>query len=113
MEKRQLVIVQWLDAWQDQENFTTAHGIKATHEPLPVQTIGWLIHEDEIGVSVANEQSTEDGHDVFRGRTFVPRLMIKSVTPFNLTKTRVKKVKDAEVTGEGKSSVLEGSGGVG
>lgn len=98
-EKRQLVIVQWLDAWQDQENFTTAHGIKTTHEPMPVSTIGWLILEDEVGVSVANEQSTQDGHDVFRGRTFIPRLMVKSVTPFNLTKPRVKK--NAEVTEEG------------
>lgn len=89
--KRQLVIVDWLDAWQDQDNFATAHGIAATHEPMPVQTIGWLIKEDDVGVSVANEQSTQDGHDVFRGRTFIPRAMIKSVTLFNLTKPRTKK----------------------
>jgi hypothetical protein len=87
MEK-QLVIVSWLDAWQDQENFSTAHGIRATHEPMPIDTIGWLIQDDEVGVSVVNEWSTQDGHDVFRGRTFVPRAMVKSVAPYKLTKPR-------------------------
>lgn len=86
--QRQLVIVEWLDAWQDQDNFATAHGITSTHAPMPVQTIGWLIHDDEVGVSVANEASTEDGSDVFRGRTFVPRAMIKSVTPYKIVKPR-------------------------
>jgi hypothetical protein len=92
--KRQLVVVDWLDAWQDQDNFATAHGIASTHEPMPVQTIGWLIQDDNVGVSVANEQSTQDGHDVFRGRTFVPRAMIKSVSPFNLTRPRIRKPKN-------------------
>lgn len=85
---RQLVVVEWLDAWQDQENFATAHGIAVTHAPLPVQTIGWLIQQDDVGVSVANEKSTQDGQDVFRGRTFVPAAMVKSVVPFNLSKPR-------------------------
>jgi hypothetical protein len=89
--KRELVIVEWLDAWQDQDNFATAHGIASTHGPMPIQTIGWLITDDAVGVSVACEQSTQDGQDVFRGRTFVPRAMVKSVTPFNLTKPRTKK----------------------
>lgn len=84
----QVVIVKWLDAWQDQENFTTAHGIKATHEPMPVETMGRLIQEDEVGISVANERSTQDGHDVFRGRTFIPRAMVQSVETFNLVRPR-------------------------
>lgn len=88
---RQLVVIEWLDAWADQENFATAHGILSTHEPMPVQTIGWLIQDDETGISVVNEQSTQDGHDVFRGRTFIPRAMIKIVTAYNLTKPRKKK----------------------
>lgn len=88
---RQLVIVRWLDAWQDQENFTTAHGIVATHAPLPVETLGWLIQDDDVGISVANEQSTSDGQAVFRGRTFIPRKMVESVSNFNLTKPRTRK----------------------
>ena len=85
---KQLVIVFWNDAWVDDDNFSTQHGIVSTRGPMPVQTIGWLIHDDDVGVSVANEQSVQDGHDVYRGRTFIPRAMIVSVSPFNLVKPR-------------------------
>lgn len=84
----QLVLITWADAWQDQENFSTAHGISTTHGPMIVETLGWLIQDDEVGISVVNERSTQDGKDVFRGRTFIPRAMVKSVAPFNLTKPR-------------------------
>jgi hypothetical protein len=90
---KQLVLVEWADAWQDQENFSTAHGIASTHGPLIVNTLGWIIQDDEVGISVVNERSTADGHDTFRGRTFVPRAMIKKVTQFNLTKPRQAKPK--------------------
>lgn len=88
---RQFVEVQWDDAWQDQENFATAHGIAVTHAPMLVKTRGWLIQDDEVGISVANEQSSQDGQDVFRGRTFIPRAMVKGVTPFNLTRPKTKR----------------------
>lgn len=91
-EKRQLVVVTWDDAWQDQENFSTAHGIRATHAPMKVETLGYLIVDDEGGVSVANEHSVQDGTDVYRGRTFVPRAMIRSVVNYSLTKSRSKPI---------------------
>lgn len=87
----QLVVVVWDDAWQDQDNFATEHGVRATHTAMPVQTIGWLIVDDATGVSVANERSTDAGSEVYRGRTFVPRAMVRSVTPFKLTRPRKKK----------------------
>lgn len=90
-DKYQFVQVLWLDAWQDQENFASAHGIRATHEPMPVETIGWLVVNDEVGISVANERTMQDGVDMFRGRTLIPRAMVKSVTPYNLTKPRSKR----------------------
>ena len=93
MRDRQRVIVVWDDAWQDQENFTTAHGIRATHAPMVVQTEGMLLQDDEIGISVANERSSQDGQDVFRGRTFIPRAMIRSVEFCNLVKVRKPKPK--------------------
>ena len=86
--KHALVVVEWLDAWQDQENFATAHGIAATHSPMAVETLGWIIQDDALGVSVVNERSTQDGAPVFRGRTFIPRAMVKTVTPYTLTKPR-------------------------
>lgn len=97
---RQLVIVKWDDAWQDQENFSTAHGIISTHGPMPVETLGWVIQDDEEGISVVNEQSTQDGHDVYRGRTFIPRKMIRSVTPYNLIKPRKPKPKPEQPSPE-------------
>lgn len=86
---KQLVLIEWDDAWQDSDNFATAHGITATHKPLVVQTLGWVIQDDEVGISVVNEQSNEDG-ETYRGRTFIPRAMIRKVTPFNLSKPRKK-----------------------
>lgn len=93
----QLVLIEWNDAWQDQENFATVHGVKQTHEPLLVRTLGWVLVDDATGVSLANERSSADGKDTYRGRSFIPRAMIITVTPFNITKTRVKKVKEAVV----------------
>ena len=84
----QLVLVVWDDAWQDHDNFATQHGIQQTHQPLAVQTLGWLLVDDETGMSVANERSTEDGKTIYRGRTFVPRPMIRSITPFKMIKPR-------------------------
>lgn len=87
-----LVLVEWLDAWADTDNFATQHGITQTHHAMPVTTLGWLMVDDDAGVSVANERSTENGSDVFRGRTFIPRAMVTKVTPFKMTKPR--KVKE-------------------
>jgi len=87
----QLVVVSWNDAWADTDNFTTLHGIQQTHKPMAVQTIGWILQDDVLGVSLANECSADaSGTETFRGRTFVPRAMIQSVTPFKLTKPRKK-----------------------
>lgn len=85
----ELVEVNWLDAWQDQENFQTTHGVALTHGPMEVTTIGWLIKDDEVGVSIANEKSVQDdGEIVYRGRTFIPKGMLTSVIPFKLAKPR-------------------------
>jgi hypothetical protein len=90
------VMVKWDDAWQDQDNFSTAHGITATHGPMLIETIGWLIQDDDLGISVVNERSNQDGHDVFRGRTFIPRAMVRQVIPFNLTRPRKIKLNSPE-----------------
>lgn len=86
--KHRLVVVEWDDAWQDQENFASAHGISLTHHPMAVRTLGWLVQEDEAGVSIVNEKSEQDGSEVYRGRTFIPRAMVRVVTDFKLTVPR-------------------------
>ena len=94
----QFVEVTWSDAWADDDNFATAHGLALTHKPMEVKTRGWLILDNEIGVSVANEESrTEDDAAVFRGRTFIPRAMVKSVVPYRLAAVRKSKKNAVEV----------------
>lgn len=88
----QFVEVIWHDAWVDDDNFATAHGLALTHKPMVVKTRGWLIVDDKEGVSVAAEESaTEDDGKVFRGRTFIPRAMIQSVTPYRLVAVKPRK----------------------
>jgi hypothetical protein len=77
-----LVVVEWMDAWT-LETPTTANGPFA-HEPEKVTTIGWLLKDDEIGVQLANEFYD----DSYRGRTFIPRAMVRSVTHHVLAKPR-------------------------
>lgn len=87
--KLPLVEVVWKDAWVRAEESITLADVKASHKPAIVHTLGWLLLDDEEGVSLANEYF----EDAYRGRTFIYRPMIISVTPFSLTKVRTKRAK--------------------
>src|SRR5947207_2861974 len=80
--KAPLVVVEWDDAWTN-EMGVTLEDARASHKPMPVRTIGWLLIDDEVGVSLANEYF-DDGS--FRGRTFILRCMVRSVTKHTLAK---------------------------
>lgn len=84
-----LVIVQWDDAWTN-EMGVTVEDVRSSHKPMPVQTIGWLLLDDEVGVSLANEHF-DDGS--YRGRTFILRSMVRAMTHHTLVKPRQKKPK--------------------
>ncbi len=88
---KHLVLVEWNDAWADTDGFATLHGVQQTHHPMLVQTLGWLLQDDETGISLVNEQSTADGQQTYRGRTFIPRAMVVDVHLFKLTKQRLPK----------------------
>lgn len=90
----QLVIVVWDDAWADGTDSIGEADYDAKHRPTVMQTIGWLLRDDDKGVSVFNERCLDKGEEVYRSRTFIPRAMIKSCTPFSLTKPRKKKLLD-------------------
>ncbi len=81
--KLPLVVVEWLDAWT-KEDGVTLDDAKTNHAPTLVTTIGWCLLRDEAGIQLANEYFD----DTYRGRTFVPAGMIKSVTPFKLARPR-------------------------
>jgi hypothetical protein len=73
-----LVIVEWLDAWTN-ELGVTVEDVGASHKPMRVQTIGWLLKDDEVGVSLASEHF-DDGS--YRDRTFIFRPMVVRVILF-------------------------------
>lgn len=75
-DKLPLVLVHWKDAWTN-ELGVTVEDVGASHKSMDVHTLGWLLKDDEIGVSLANEYFD----DQYRGRTFIPRGMVVSVVP--------------------------------
>ena len=75
-----LVIVRWNDAHAGgHEQYDSA---SVPHAPIVIETVGWLLRDDETGVSVASEL-LDSGN--YRSYTFVPRGMvippIKEVLP--------------------------------
>jgi hypothetical protein len=49
------------------------------HKPCVMFTRGWLVKEDDTGVSVACERYQEEGQWCYRGSTFVPAGMVVKV----------------------------------
>ena len=90
MDKPQypIVIVEWNDAWLEGTEFVTMDGIKDSHAPWVVQTMGWMLQDDDKGISIANERVVVDDRERFRGRTFIPRQMVVSVEPVKKPRKR-------------------------
>src|SRR5687767_7198376 len=86
-----LVIAVWEDAHTSGIELVTVDSVKDNHHPEVMQTVGWLIRDDEKGISIANERCTDNGEDYYRGHTFILRSLIRSVTPFTLSRPRKKK----------------------
>lgn len=91
MSEPQFVIVKWLDAWGEETSEATVANAHEAHRAVPMETAGWLLRQDETGVSIFCERCTEKAEYVYRGRTFIPTGMIVSVTPYKLSKPRAKK----------------------
>jgi hypothetical protein len=72
-----LVCVMWDDAWGSKEDEVTLEDVGLSHKPTIVTTVGWLVHQDDAGLSIFNEKY----ENKFRGRTFIPAALVKSVTP--------------------------------
>ena len=68
-----LVLVRWHDAWFDNDPPATGY-----HTTFPVQTVGWLIHQDEQRTSVASEVLPHD--EGFRAITHIPESSIIDIT---------------------------------
>lgn len=86
------VIVDWKDAWTQSYDEATLSNVADEHRPMPMQSVGWLLHEDEAGVSIFNERCMERKEPEYRGRTFIPRGMIQTITEYKLVKPRKPKL---------------------
>lgn len=84
-----LVQVTWHDAWVGTTEMETIQDAKLKHKPALMATVGWLLIDDEAGVSVANERCPEE--DSYRGRTFIPRALIVSIEAILAPKMRKKR----------------------
>lgn len=88
----QLAVVVWEDAWADGGDSVTILDAHEKHRATIMQTLGWVLADDEKGVSLFNERCLDKGEETYRSRTFIPRSLIRSNTPMNLTAPRKKKV---------------------
>ena len=81
-----LVRVTWADAWIRAEEPVTLADVAVSHKPLIIHTLGYLLKEDETGISIANEYYDEDL--TYRGRTFIPHAMVLTIERQDRTKPR-------------------------
>jgi hypothetical protein len=86
-----LAVIVWDDAWSAGIEILTAKEVQEKHQPSVMQTLGWVLVDDPAGLSIANERCLDKGDECYRGHTFVPKSLIKSVTPFKLSTPRKSK----------------------
>jgi hypothetical protein len=73
MPRPTIAVIDWLDA-----SFTD--GPLALHDVKPLirlQTVGWLIHEDGVSITVAQERAEEDGR--YRAVQSIPKVNVVRV----------------------------------
>ena len=76
---KHLVCVHWLDA--DASSPSEAfYENEIKHRTTPMETYGLLMRQDDDGITLMTEfYQEDDGKSVYRGRTFIPASLIKSI----------------------------------
>lgn len=99
--------IRWRDPCSPEA--TTVVNIKdlsGVHGPMIIETLGWVLRDDDVGISVANED-VGGGH--YRGMTFIDKTLVVSNEPMVPIRARVKKQK-ASSTKEEASEGVKGEG---
>lgn len=91
------VMVIWDDAWSDSVGTATTKDAKDLHRAAKYETRGWLLVDDEDGLSVFPERCLDDGEATYRGRTFIPKSLVRAVTHVTLSAPRTRKPRHAKV----------------
>lgn len=76
-----LAAVSWNDAWADAHDTVAPTDLDEKHKPTVMKTVGWILRDDEAGISLFNERCLDAGDTSYRSRTFIPRMMVISVEP--------------------------------
>lgn len=74
-----VVSIEWEDAWTESAQYYTFDSI-AEAESCICQSVGFLIRNDEVGVTIARE-GAPDGR--FRGIQHIPRSMVRAARILN------------------------------
>ncbi len=89
-------VVTWRDAHSNFDSMSVADARQA-HKPTIMLTAGWLLIEDDGGVSISPEFCPSDS--TYRGITYIPREIIVHVTKHSLTKLRTPRKETANEPG--------------
>lgn len=81
-------VVIWDDAWSDAVAAVSPKDAPELHKAARYETRGWVLVNDERGISIFPERCIDDGDVSYRGRTFIPKQLIVAVTEVNLTSKR-------------------------
>lgn len=78
-----LVAVLWDDPQSSATEVITEDTLDTFHLPMQMETLGWLLRDDDKGVSLANERYYEKGRPHYRGHTFILRSLVRSTRTFD------------------------------
>jgi hypothetical protein len=85
-----LVCVLWLDAHDGKAGeYTKTEILQDYHKPAIIRTFGLLLIDNEEGVTLVKEITSEDdeeGETTYRGRGFIPRGMVKELVNLGVPK---------------------------
>ena len=70
------VRVFWRDAHSDQTEYTLE---EIPHAAILIESRGWLLRQDDSGVTIFSERLDDAGRVTWRGRSFIPAGMIDRV----------------------------------
>lgn len=85
----QFAYVIWNDAWCDATEAIAVTDAHLNHRASVHITTGWILFQDENGLSIANEYCPAD--QTYRGRTYIPIGMLVSVNIVKFSKPRTPK----------------------
>lgn len=90
-----LSVVLWLDAHGGSVDDYAEDELNHIHSAKPLSTWGFILKDDEKGITLFHEWSPEDGR--WRGRRFIPRGMIVEVIELGMQRRPRKKKAPTDV----------------